>query len=527
MATNAELLAMVAKLQEDLNTVKTDHDESLDTIWMLLAAMLVFFMHAGFSLLEAGCVRFKNTQNIMAKNLLVICIGFLCWYSIGWALAYGTPDTPNKVIGTTQFFAQGFLEDKTLYASLTWEHFPCYPWAYEDSSEDAFHLRFSEVKQDVDMRRAQSSAEWVFGDYLIAPLLWYMSQMRVNVGHDDACLGISWLELMLDFTASTLIVPLPPRLGDSVKAVPLQTAYGHFSAAWRRAAAVSNAKLALDIEPCRSTPSALALGLPAPLPGLSKRLKLLSPGHTHANLLNICRSGRMTSIKDLPSLDVAVPGMPLWGVPSQVTHVKRREAGNTTVKKTTLDAVEWSNAEKEVLARYSNFHDVWRTKKILLHNRGAASQERHEVALPAAGAATDARLGCMRCPAVSKLSFLSIYMTEKCSQVQTTKSASGVRRWKGRLETIALHNAVSTTTGKHHIAPLGVDDIKVACLRCREMVPINDKHAIAFKDFTKEKCLALVPDPPAHAIQRRSHRERLPDDTTAAGPSPAAASSSA
>jgi len=54
-----------------------DYDEALDTIWMLLAALLVFFMHAGFSMLEAGSVRKKNTQNILAKNLCVISLGFL------------------------------------------------------------------------------------------------------------------------------------------------------------------------------------------------------------------------------------------------------------------------------------------------------------------------------------------------------------------------------------------------------------------------------------------------------------------
>jgi len=43
--------------------------------------MLVFFMHAGFSMLEAGSVRFKNAQNILGKNLTVVTAGFLCWYA--------------------------------------------------------------------------------------------------------------------------------------------------------------------------------------------------------------------------------------------------------------------------------------------------------------------------------------------------------------------------------------------------------------------------------------------------------------
>jgi len=104
-----------------LDGVKADFGEALDTIWMLLAGMLVFFMHAGFALLESGSVRSKNTQNILAKNLLVVSVGFLCWYFLGWTLAYGTDsglkagDMPNKFSGHTQIFMDGFMDDMTLF----------------------------------------------------------------------------------------------------------------------------------------------------------------------------------------------------------------------------------------------------------------------------------------------------------------------------------------------------------------------------------------------------------------------------
>ena len=67
----------VAALEEKVNLLETNYNESLDTIWMLLATMLVFFMHAGFSMLESGTVRFKNVQNILTKNLLVVTLGLL------------------------------------------------------------------------------------------------------------------------------------------------------------------------------------------------------------------------------------------------------------------------------------------------------------------------------------------------------------------------------------------------------------------------------------------------------------------
>eukprot|EP00413_Alexandrium_margalefii_P050334 CAMPEP_0204610358 /NCGR_PEP_ID=MMETSP0661-20131031/61461_1 /ASSEMBLY_ACC=CAM_ASM_000606 /TAXON_ID=109239 /ORGANISM="Alexandrium margalefi, Strain AMGDE01CS-322" /LENGTH=546 /DNA_ID=CAMNT_0051622165 /DNA_START=58 /DNA_END=1697 /DNA_ORIENTATION=+ len=108
-----EATAAVAKLEADLATAETNYNEALDTVWMLLASMLVFFMHAGFSLLEAGSVRFKNTQNILAKNLIVVTAGFLCWYSFGYPFAFGTVEKkPSKFMGGTNFFMDQFWKSK-------------------------------------------------------------------------------------------------------------------------------------------------------------------------------------------------------------------------------------------------------------------------------------------------------------------------------------------------------------------------------------------------------------------------------
>lgn len=72
---------------------------------MLLAGVMVFFMQAGFSLLEAGTVRFKNYQNILLKNVLDACIGGSVWFAWGYGLAYGTG---NGFIGEKYFFAAEF-----------------------------------------------------------------------------------------------------------------------------------------------------------------------------------------------------------------------------------------------------------------------------------------------------------------------------------------------------------------------------------------------------------------------------------
>merc|ERR1719375_2122313 len=66
-----------------------DYTTVLDTLWLLVCGTFVFFMHAGFAMLEAGTGRAKNVQAILIKNLLTVCMGTLGWYFLGWSLAYG------------------------------------------------------------------------------------------------------------------------------------------------------------------------------------------------------------------------------------------------------------------------------------------------------------------------------------------------------------------------------------------------------------------------------------------------------
>ena len=62
----------------------------INTVWMLLAAMLVFFMQPGFALVEAGFTRAKNTANILMKNFVDFIFGSLLFWFIGFGLMFGT-----------------------------------------------------------------------------------------------------------------------------------------------------------------------------------------------------------------------------------------------------------------------------------------------------------------------------------------------------------------------------------------------------------------------------------------------------
>jgi len=54
-----------------------------DTLWIMISAFLVFFMQAGFAMLEMGTVRSKNAQNILIKNLLDVSIATILWFVVG------------------------------------------------------------------------------------------------------------------------------------------------------------------------------------------------------------------------------------------------------------------------------------------------------------------------------------------------------------------------------------------------------------------------------------------------------------
>lgn len=62
---------------------------SVNTIWLLLGAALVFFMQAGFSMCEAGFTRAKNTGNILMKNLMDFCLGTPCFWLVGFGIMFG------------------------------------------------------------------------------------------------------------------------------------------------------------------------------------------------------------------------------------------------------------------------------------------------------------------------------------------------------------------------------------------------------------------------------------------------------
>lgn len=78
---------------------------SVDTLWTLLGTVLVFFMQAGFAMVETGFTRAKNAANIIMKNLMDFVLGSLGFFLIGYSIMFG--DDIAGIIGTPALFMEG------------------------------------------------------------------------------------------------------------------------------------------------------------------------------------------------------------------------------------------------------------------------------------------------------------------------------------------------------------------------------------------------------------------------------------
>jgi ammonium transporter, Amt family len=86
-----------------MDTVHIDSiNIALDTIWVLVAAVLVFFMQAGFAMVEAGFTRAKNVGNIIMKNFMDLSIGSLTFWLVGFSIMFGS--SLGGFIGLPNFF---------------------------------------------------------------------------------------------------------------------------------------------------------------------------------------------------------------------------------------------------------------------------------------------------------------------------------------------------------------------------------------------------------------------------------------
>ncbi|ARI78906.1 ammonium transporter [Halobacillus mangrovi] len=79
--------------------------ESVDMVWIMIAAFLVFFMHAGFAMVESGFTRSKNALNILMKNFMTVSIASVLYFVVGYGIMFGT--SGGGIIGLDGFLLSG------------------------------------------------------------------------------------------------------------------------------------------------------------------------------------------------------------------------------------------------------------------------------------------------------------------------------------------------------------------------------------------------------------------------------------
>ena len=90
--------------------------DSLNAVWLFIAAALVMFMQAGFALVEAGFTRAKNAANIIMKNLMDFSVGGITYWAFGFALAYGGSSLGGFVgYGDSFFFSDPTMSSEWFF----------------------------------------------------------------------------------------------------------------------------------------------------------------------------------------------------------------------------------------------------------------------------------------------------------------------------------------------------------------------------------------------------------------------------
>ncbi len=202
---------------------------SVDTLWVLVAGFLVFFMNAGFGCVEAGFCRAKNAVNILGKNFVVFGIASIAFWIVGWTIMFSDGGSWNPCLGTQGWFVAGTDNSpltgddyQGVYSSINWTGIPLFAKFF-------FQLVFAGTAATIVSgcvaERIHYKSYMIFAAFLVAfsyPI----------TGH--WIWGNGWLQSlgMWDFAGSTVvhsvggwaglmgILLLGPRIGKYVQGKP-------------------------------------------------------------------------------------------------------------------------------------------------------------------------------------------------------------------------------------------------------------------------------------------------------------------
>lgn len=102
-AAAEEMMITAADAMAAAETVQTN----LDMVWILLAGFLVFFMQAGFAMLEGGMIRETGVVNSLAENFMDACVTAIVFFAVGYGIAYGDAAAGSSIFGGAELFLGG------------------------------------------------------------------------------------------------------------------------------------------------------------------------------------------------------------------------------------------------------------------------------------------------------------------------------------------------------------------------------------------------------------------------------------
>jgi len=193
---------------------------ALDTMWTLVAGMLVFFMALGFACLESGLCRAKNTVTILAKNVIVFAAASIAFLVLGWGLMFGNG---NPIFGTEGLWFVGGADNspatgdayKGAYAAINWTGTPLWTKFF---FQLVFAATAATIVSGAVAERIKFGAFYIFS-FLMVGLTYPVVGHWIWGGGWAASLG------MFDFAGSTVVhstggwaalagaIALGPRIG--------------------------------------------------------------------------------------------------------------------------------------------------------------------------------------------------------------------------------------------------------------------------------------------------------------------------
>ncbi len=185
-----------------------------DTLWVLVAAFLVFFMQAGFAMVESGFTRAKNAVNILMKNLMDFSMGSIAYWAIGFAIMFGTG---NAFMGTSGWFVPS---DSGVFSALEWSSVPTHAaWLFQL----VFAATAATIVSGAMAERTQFKSYLIYSVFITGIIYPIVGHWIWGGGWLDGGI-VEWLDVN-DFAGSTVVhstggwlaltgaIVLGPRLG--------------------------------------------------------------------------------------------------------------------------------------------------------------------------------------------------------------------------------------------------------------------------------------------------------------------------